>query len=479
MEFAEMRSRIGGRPAALAVAVLLAAVITTGSEADAQVGPSMGSSQVNPNSYSLTAEADAFETTVVDKALPLITTASASPIGASATIDALGQSLADAGAPYSPLAFSLPPLVNGLTGGSQAPSLPPLPGYVSSTYPENPSNCHTQAGYALCAKTGETSSSGEAEMGATQPGTTRGQIFASANATANSDGSVTVSGSTGIDLLNFGALFDIGNVSSTAEIDEQASQHPVITTNTKLGTITLLNIPTGVSGGAFSLLGVGSAIPLSTAVLPALNALLAPGGISLTYLPATYTYTDGSTTTGTPDNSRTIQGLDSGGLQITETKNLPSQGDVTTQFTLGRVHLLATDSAGAPPGGLAPGGSGSGLDSASPDTTAMSSISPSDSFGAPGGASSVTAVTEGAPTASSPTIAVAPGGSGQSVVTPTRPGSPARSSLSADRAASGGPSGESSYLILIVAALAALGGSQLIRLLGVRLAFTSQPISQR
>ena len=50
--------------------------------------------------------------------------------------NSLGESISDAGAPYSPSIASLPGTINGL-GAGNFPPLPPLPGYVSASYPSN------------------------------------------------------------------------------------------------------------------------------------------------------------------------------------------------------------------------------------------------------------------------------------------------------------------------------------------------------
>jgi hypothetical protein len=436
--------------AALMLSVLGLLVVTNWANADSS-GTTGQSGAANPNTFNLSAEADALQVVVSDPSLPVVTTVSASPYGASATLNSLGQSTSDAGAPYSPLVSSLPLTVSGLASGS-LPNIPPLPGYVAASYPGSPTGSQTQAGYQLSAKTSADDAEGNVELGAEQPGENTANAFASAETTANSDGSVTVDGTAGFDALSIGGLLDLANVSTNESLTEQASQSPTITGTIKLGTITVLGLTTGILGDNLGILGFSTPVPLTTGVLPVLDALLSPNGVTLTYLPQTFEYTDGSSSTGaTPTASKTVESVESGALEVSISKAVPSQGTVTTSFTLGRVYLSAADTpgfspstgdSGSPLSGEITGNSGIG-GIASPTTSALGLL------GVPPTSSSAN------PTASS-TSGATPGPS-------KLPGS--KSALSVGII---GPTENGLYLIVVASALALFLGSQLLRVLAVR-----------
>ena len=104
----------------------------------------------NTNTFNLSAAANALDVLITDPSLPLAGDLDyeLGPWGASATVDSLGESTSDAGAPYSPSIDSLPGTINGL-GAGNLPALPPLPGYVSASYPATPTNTQEQAGYDI------------------------------------------------------------------------------------------------------------------------------------------------------------------------------------------------------------------------------------------------------------------------------------------------------------------------------------------
>jgi hypothetical protein len=407
----------------------------------------------------MSAEADALDVVVATPFLPVVSQVSASPWGASASLNSVGQSMADAGAPYSPFVYSLPGTVGGL-GAGLVPPIPQPPGYVSAAYPTRTSASQTQAGYQLSAVTTESDAKGEVNLGAEQPGAGHANLFALAETTANADGSVTANARAGVDLLNLGGLADIGNLSSTEQIIQQANQAPQIKGSTSLGTITLLSLPTGLSGSTGQLLGVGLPIPISGAILGALNQVLAPGGVSLTYLPQTFTYTDGTQSTGArSDSSKMVQSVDSGALQVTVTQKLSGE-PVTTTVTLGRVYLSATDTPG-----LSPGVSQTG-----PDTNAGAGSAPATGTSA----GNLPAAPPGtAPGLASPALAPASAPSLASTPPTSGSGTSQAAAPTVGRVTRTGPSGESLYLLLVLAGAAALGGSQLIRLVSVRLALSS------
>ena len=416
----------------------------------------------NPNTYNLSALANALDVLVTDPSAPLSGDLAyeLGPWGASSTIDSLGESMADAGAPYSPSVASLPGTVNGI-GDGNVPPLPPIPGYVSASYPSTPTNNQTQGGYQIASSASANSAKGTVSLGVQPSGSQNSTFFASAETTANGDGSVTVDASAGMDALDFGQLFDLGNVSSTMSMTQQSNQEPTVTSQTNLGTITLLGQASGLNAVGVSALGEGTPIDINSAVLGALNSLLSGAGIKFTYVPETFTYTDGSSSSGSsPETGKTLQSIDSGALQVTETQNLPSQGLTTVSLTLGRVYVSTTDTPGIGP---TTGNSGTigntGSTGSGATTTTASTSAPVGNTGTVSGASVLPSSSSGTPGSSPPSSATTPSRTLQT--------SPAF-------AVEEGPPAQSLYLVLVLGALAMLLGAQAVRYLAVRLALSGR-----
>jgi hypothetical protein len=428
--------------------------------------PRATSAYADPTSgtFSLAAEADGLNVEVgFPGELPLVQTVAASPWGASAVLDSLGGSSAAAGTPYSPFLYSLPGTINGL-GSGQTPPLPQAPGEVSTSYPTTPTASEAVGPYNLSAKSGPDHSSGAVADGANPPGSSNTTVFANADAIANSDNTVEASATAGVDLFDLGGVLDIGKVASFETIKESRSQRPIVTGSTDLGVATLLGSGTGVSNNNVVIPGGSSVpIPLSTAVMPTLNAALQPAGISLTYIPQSFKYTDGSSSTGgSPIPTKTLQSVDSGALQVAVTRSIPGQATLTITYTLGRVFVSATSTAGlAASNPITPTGGG-GLTSGAPATTA------------PGAGSSAlgtsTVVSGNQPSTNIPTTS----GAGPAQANPA-PGIQPVPQLGATTPVLRRGSAESEmeifYIILAVGGLAALASSLLVRHLGVRLAF--------
>lgn len=429
--------------------------IAATSGAGADTGNTGAGGAGNTNTYNLSAQANALDVLLTDPSLPLSGDLNyeLGPWGASSSLNSLGESISDAGAPYAPSIASLPGTINGL-GAGNFPPLPPLPGYVSASYPSRKAAIQTQAGYDIAATADADDSKGAVGLGVQPAGSPNTTFFAKAETTANANGSVSLSASAGMDLLDFGQLLDLGNVSSSLSMTQQANQPPKVTSQTNLGTITLLGTSTGLFGKGASALGIGVPIDINSELIGTLNTVLAKTGVKLTYLPVTYTYTDGTSSTGSsPNTAKTLQAVDSGALQVSFSQNFPSQGQVTLSATLGRVYLSTTNTPGIAPttgnSGVVSGNSGSGT--------------PSSSSAVLGNTGTVT------------------GNSGPSSTGYSGPSSTGDSGGNAQALASGpaylvehGPPIESVYLVLVLAALALLLASQAARYLAVRLALSGR-----
>jgi hypothetical protein len=428
--------------------------IAATSGAGADTGNTGSSGAGNTNTYNLSAQANALDVLLTDPSLPLSGDLNyeVGPWGASASVNSLGESISDAGSPYSPSIASLPGTINGL-GAGNFPPLPPLPGYVSASYPSHKAAIQSQAGYDIAATADANSAKGAVGLGVQPAGSPNTTFFANAQTTANPNGSVTLNASAGMDLLDFGQLLDLGNVSSSLSMTQQANQQPKVTSQTSLGTITLLGTSTGLLGKGASALGLGVPIDINKELIGTLNTVLAKTGLKLTYLPVTYTYTDGTSSTGaSPDTSKTLQAVDSGALQVTFSQNFPSQGQVTLSATLGRVYLSTTNTPGIGPttgnSGVIAGNTGTG----SSLGTSSSVLGNTGTVTGNSGPSSTGSSGSGAPS----------GGSGQALA-----GGPAY-------LIEHGPPIESVYLVLVLAALGLLLASQAARYLAVRLALSGR-----
>jgi hypothetical protein len=464
---------------ATATALLLATTAGFGGVARATSSSTGGSGS---NNFNLAAEGDAMQSTLTDPSAPLIQTYSISPYGASATISSLGQTFADAGAPYAPVIYGLPGTVNGLGSGGQLPSVPPLPGYTSASYPGKPASTEVLAGYDLTATTGQTDATGKVALGAQAPGAGSPTMFASAETTANSDGSVTATATAGADVVNFGPLLDIGNVSSTETLTVPSSGKPTFQSTEDVGTVTLLGLKTGLTLPGLSFLNVNVPLPLNSSLLSVVNGLLAPSGVSLAFLPQTFTYSDGTHSTGgAPAPSKTLQGVESGALQVSINEMVPSQGAVSFIYTLGRTYVSVTNAPGFGIGGPPPVSLPLSPTSVSPaPATTSNPAPPASTAGAvpsgtgggnvtPSGAGVTQPMSSSTGSGQSPPAVAAP-----PPAQPSNPvgGAPAQGGGSHSIAAIG-PSIESLYLLLVLGAIVIFLAAQLLRLLGVRLPLSS------
>lgn len=413
-----------------------------------------------PTDFELLAGASVLDIHIADNSLPVTQTIDASPYGATAALSSSGVVKSDAGAPYAPFGYSLPSTLTGV-GQGNLPALPPFPGYVSASYPSRSIDEQKTGGYELSARTAERSALGSVKLGNQQVGSDYSTGFAVAQALTNDDGTVTTGGAAGASAFSFGGVLDIGRVSSVLSMTKSATGKPVITGTTDLGTVTVAsNFPSGVKDdGSFV---VGAPVAVTPSSISALNESLKPFGLELAYLPRTFTYTDGSTSTGAqPDAKKTIRSIDSGALQVTSTQDVPTQGQVDVVYTFGRITLSATNNGGTPAlggdvvdqtvGAISPELSDA-LDSGTDQVDAVAGIVPPVAGAVPG------AVPGAAPGA-------VPGDTAGVATVDLVPNAPQSAISLAGRATT---NSESAYLMLVLAALGALGAAQLVRFLAVK-----------
>ncbi|HTK67629.1 MAG TPA: hypothetical protein VL595_34975 [Pseudonocardia sp.] len=257
---------------------------------------------------------------------------SVGPYTALATLDNLGQSTAQAGAPF--LGDYVGPLFghyNGLAAG-QAPPSPPVPGEVHSSYPGQPNAVQRNSGYSIEATSSEKESKGVVALGPQAPGAANASFFSVADALVDRRGALRAVGTAGADALNLGPL-DIGRVSSIITMTQTGSGAPKFLTSTDVGTITVSGQKFGLNEKGLTAAGGNSGA--SPAQVNQATESLKNAGLSIRYVPGSVTYAPGT---------RTIQSMESGAVAISYQQEVPSQGLVTNTFTLGYVQVSATAS---------------------------------------------------------------------------------------------------------------------------------------
>ena len=258
------------------------------------------------------------------------------PYAAAAALDSLGASTAVAGAPF--LGDYVGPLVghfNGL-GSGRIPPFPPIPGAVQSSYPGQPSAVQRNGGYSIQAASTERESKAAVNLGMTTPGAQKATLFSVAHALADGNGALEAAGSAGVDLLNFGGVLDIGKVSSSVTMSQSGSEVPKFVTTTDVGTISVSGQKFGLDQDGLTAAGTSTGVSVDQ--LAEAAQALKQAGLSIRYIPSAVTYMPGT---------RTVRSMESGAVEISYQQEVPSQGLVTSTYTLGHVKLAAETPSGS------------------------------------------------------------------------------------------------------------------------------------
>lgn len=286
-----------------------------------------------------------------DPSLPLQPDVTVGPYTALAVLDNLGQSQAQAGAPF--LGDYVGPLFghfNGL-GAGEIPPFPPVPGEVRSSYPGQPSAVQRNGGYSIEAKSAESESRAAVNIGAAAPGTQDATLFSVAHALVDQSGVLSAVGRAGADLVNLGGVLSVGKVASSITMSQSVSGAAVYVTSTDVGTITVSGQKFGLDQSGLTFAGTNSGA--SAGQLNDAAKALDAAGISIRYLPSTVTYVPGT---------QTVQSMESGAVAISYEHEVPSRGLVRSTYTLGQVRIsAASQNVGtgdpAPPSGADPAAS--------------------------------------------------------------------------------------------------------------------------
>jgi hypothetical protein len=441
--------------------VSLAAVLGTASLQLAGIAAADTTTGVNENRYSLVAEGDGFFAYVYNGLLPAVPYVDAGAYSSEAENNSQGNSTAFAGLPYAgKTGTTLPGTVNGLSGGN-FPPLPPVPGYVSTNFPNVKDSDQSQGPYSIAAHSAEQKSSATAGAGISpNSGAGNQQIFSKANVMANADGSVIASASAGAEAVSVGPV-TILNISSSMTITADGKSAPKVKSATNLGTIQILGFKIGVDESGFTVLGDNLPLPTST-ILKQVNALLGAQGFQIDVIPG-----EVSTSKTTGQTTAT-----SSEFRITQSSDVPVLGPTQTIFTFGRAMASVVDVAldnGAVSSGGGDASGSTGGDAGTPDT--------SGTVAAPGigsvptsGEPALQPGSVGAAPALAPDLPVAPPLVTGPVSGRAGLGSGSPRTLGFVVTAPKGTEIWGIYLVLVLAGVGVLGGQQLFRFIGVRLA---------
>jgi len=354
---------------------------------------------------------------------------------AQSTVDGLGNSKAFASNPYpGELAISGPGTVAGVTG---LPNPGNYPLYAASSYPTTPEAHFSQPNYDLSAKSAEQSSEAIASAGGSAADSSVGAAKATATSRRAADsGTVSAEAISTADAVNLaGGALRIGAIRATAKVTRRPGAAPARSSSLSVDGVSVGGQSVGFNDKGLVIAGTTTPIPDSSPIAQ----VLAGANISVRYLKGI----------ADPD------GVVSPGLVITQRQQVPQGPTLIVTYVFGRAvaHASLTGvervATGALPiaGGAAPEG-----------------VVPSPATAAPTpGAGSAASVDNRLSTAGAATS----GAQSQ----PTAIASTGRTASA--RLSKGGASTASIYVILIIGAVIALGGGQLLRMMGVRMAWTS------
>lgn len=410
----------------------LVGVVLIGSSAAALVGSPVASAV--PDRYGVVASGSAGSATYYMPDFLIVSTVGGGGPTAQVSLDSTRGSQGFASSPYPGEAVvGLPPTLRGASG---AP-VPDYPLYVSSRSPSVPKDERSAPGYLIRSASSDASSAAVAESGLADPNVKGASSIVRANS------AITEAASTAdsvVDIQSFGLkdVLDVGRVKATAKVVVNDAGKVRLSSSFEALRTTLAG--QAVSITAEGIVAAGQTVPLPDAS-PAVQAL-EKAGVTIEYLAPTKTSTS----------------VVSAGLRISmkgaAPPEVPAIGGVpiTATYILGQAaaSVRAESDEALPPIGLPPGGT----------TTAGGTSAPRGDAGTPqlqakGGQDGSPSGLAAPRSADPPRPAVAGEGEGTTRTLPLA-------------LLEGSIGGTGSYLVLILAALAALTGATLWRLLGVR-----------
>lgn len=450
--------RLAGASGLLAAAVLGAgANVAASQEAPAQ-----------PSSYEAVASAEGFRVSFGAPGFVAVDTFvdGGGPVS-QAVIDGLGNSRAFASLPYpGDLAITGPGLVAGLTG---LPSPPPYPFYASSSHPTTAEAKVAQPGYELAATSAEQSSKGSTMTGGgSEDGKSAiGKTVTVADTSRDaSSGAVTAVATGTADLINVGGVLRIGQVDALAKVTRSPGTEPTREANFTVTGVTIADQAVGFSEAGFTLAGTNTPLPKDNPLLQA----LAEAKITVQYLARVEN----------PD------GVVSPGLVIRQEQATPGGPTMVFRYVFGRMAASATVSGSPtsigdalPPLGTAPSDTAVASPPVSTDTPVDPAPSTGTDFltasgpepGPAGSAGSNSCSTESYDSAAATTTEPAPAEAAPVADTP--PGNTVQEAAPISGTPMALVDTSSVYLTLVAGATVALLGGTVLRLMGVKLKWTS------
>jgi len=374
------------------------------------------------SSFSGVAAADGVRTAVASPGFAVVERTEAGAPAVQAVVDSAGTSRAFAGHPYP---------------GDEALSVLPLagaprstyPAFAESSHPTDPDGSVEAPGVTLDARSDERTSSALGRSGlASDDGTSGGVASAAADVACSDDGTVRAAAETVAEALSFGdGVLRIGRVRSTATVTVAADGTPVVESSLDAGQITVAGQTVGFGDGGLEFGESATPVPANP-----LAELLTEAGIEVTYVAAS-TQPDG-------------QGVVAPALRVVVSREAVGTGATVVTYTFGRATASARAAAAAAPA------------SALPAPTAAVPSSPVP-----------------APAAAGPGLVASPVAPAPATAAPVSPGAVSTPADDIETWPSGAVTGFSSwsiYLVIVVSAVALLGGSKLLRIMGVEARWT-------
>lgn len=424
-----MRTTISRALVASAALLAVAAVV---------VGPPAVGQEATPSAFEATAAADGVRAYVQVPGAPL--SANVFDGGAPVTqayVNGTGESVGFASTPYpGDTAVSVPGLVLPLVGLPAPPAYPLQARSEAGTTPE--ASASAGAVDLEAKSTDRSSEASSTSGGGDNGGTAAGRIHTVVTAALDPNGGVASASTSTVESFSVAGILRIGATEAKASAKQPVGGAHATSSSFAAEGVSAAGVAIGVSNDGLTLPGQKAPVPDTSGLSPALDA----AGIKVHYLAP-----------------REVEGgIISAGLEITVPVNQPGRDPMTVTYVLGRARAIATSSGDAVAatdlGSDVLGGDDSGLGAATPVGETGSA---SGALSGDGGALS--------PSASPSGGASLPGDSRPSPRAATV--QPAASTVPASTSAAG------FYLVLVVGAAVAFTGGLLVRIIGVRLAWTS------
>jgi hypothetical protein len=246
---------------------------------------------------------------------------------AQASLDSLGTSRAFASLPYpGDTATGLPGLVAGFTGGQV--NLPAYPAYVASDHPTQPDGQQAAPGYSLQAHSEATAASAVASTGEGNDAATRAaRTEASTAVQAANDGSVRADASSITEGIVMGSL-RIQSVRSTASAHLSADGHVVTDSSLDITAASINDTPVDIGPDGLTVAGTNVPLPAGDA----LSTALRDEGVSVSYLAAQ------------PQDDGVLAPV----LRLTVVAGAPGAGQAKATYALGGASVRLTGTPDAP-----------------------------------------------------------------------------------------------------------------------------------